>query len=112
VEGCLERIDPTRTPSRATNQVDAAALHFAPIRPNCGAEPLTKSGRKFETKYLARQVGLEQIILKLTGNLSYGRRVQVGNRFHLLMVLRVLPGMSARFGRFALFHCQPHWPHR
>jgi hypothetical protein len=34
---------------------------------NPGAKALTKSGRKFEPKYLARQVGLEILILKLTG---------------------------------------------
>jgi hypothetical protein len=57
----IVRVRPAATPVG-----DAAAPHFAPIRPNSGWVPLTKSGRRFETKFLARQVGLEQIIRLLT----------------------------------------------
>jgi hypothetical protein len=58
---CLVRVRPAATPVG-----DAAALHFAPIRPNSGWVPLTKSGRRFETKFLAPQIGLEIITQRLT----------------------------------------------
>jgi hypothetical protein len=40
---------------RAAENSRLTAPHFAPIRANSKAKPLTKGGRKFETKYLAPQ---------------------------------------------------------
>ena len=40
---------------------------FCANSPYSGVEPLTKRGRKFETKYLAPQIGLEIITHALTG---------------------------------------------